>query len=108
MTDDVADGVNERAHEQVREVLPDYVLGALSLDLADEVGQHIAFCLSCQQLFETMVGSLVLLGPLEIPAAAVKERLFARIGDHRSNGVATLCYSFITPFIVHKARAATG
>jgi len=90
VTDDVADGVNERAHEQVREVLPDYVLGALSLDLADEVGQHIAFCLSCQQLFETMVGSLVLLGPLEIPAAAVKERLFARIGDHRSNGVATL------------------
>jgi len=83
VTDDVADGVNERAHEQVRAVLPDYVLGALSLDLADEVGQHIAFCPSCQQLFETMVGSLALLGPLEIPAAAVKERLFARIGDHQ-------------------------
>lgn len=82
--------MNERAHEQFAEYLPDYLIGALEPTLSDEVGQHLALCTECQRSVELLLESLALLGPQEVAPAHVKGQLFARLGSRSPNGVMTL------------------
>ncbi len=76
----------DRPHDHSREAcrrylasLGDYVEGALSADLCDELEAHMAICENCRVVVNTLAKTITLYRQMPSPElpSAVKERLFA-------------------------------
>jgi anti-sigma-K factor RskA len=69
-------------HEQVLDLIPAYVLGALSPAEADQVDEHLGQCEFCQvelRAYQQVVEELPLAARQHAPPAAVKQRLMTRV-----------------------------
>ncbi|MBA3431668.1 MAG: anti-sigma factor [Actinobacteria bacterium] len=80
--------MNDRAHEEYRELIASYVLNALSPGEMQEIGRHIASCEECMREADSYSGVTSALtqavDPVPLPQGFTDRVVAAGVGDPRS------------------------
>lgn len=85
-------------HEQLRELIPIYALGAVEADESDHVEAHLDVCGECRDELSVHITTAAALDGRQPPPARVWEQVTARIDEHRVAQVVDLTQRRSTKF----------
>jgi anti-sigma-K factor RskA len=86
-TDSNGDGTMSTDHQELRDLLPGYALGALDLDELRAVEDHLTTCVSCQQTlaqYREISGGMLMATPPVAPPTRLRQGLQQRLAAGRA------------------------